>query len=251
VVTKENFLKIYREAHLKVLTPDLIKAAFCKVGIVPFNRNVITPKMMAPSCNTSYKVFTPVVPLTPVQIISDLLIDAIQPTTESWPGESSTMIFSPSHPLRIVLPQLASTEAGYLTSQSPIKSMSQLPDIPTIHISPVKHHAKASGMATKTSHEQKLQEGVTTKQAEADFWKRKVLQLQAMMVLQWLYCGCIHWQLRAKEIKDLKKGQKGVKSPGRDRESHLKVMTDDEFFKQVKVHQEAVEAVEAEGKTQK
>jgi len=37
VVMKENFLKIYGEAHLKVLTPDLIKATFRKVGIVPFN----------------------------------------------------------------------------------------------------------------------------------------------------------------------------------------------------------------------
>jgi hypothetical protein len=69
------------------------------------------------------------------------------------------------------------------------------------------------------------------------------------MVLQRPYCGCVHRQLRAKEIKDLKKGQKGAKLPGRDGESHL--MTDDKFFEQVKGHQEAVEAVEADCETRK
>jgi hypothetical protein len=65
-ITKENFLKIYGEAHLKVLVPDLIKATFHKVGIFPFNHNVVTAEMMAPSRDTSYKVFTPVIPSTPV-----------------------------------------------------------------------------------------------------------------------------------------------------------------------------------------
>ncbi|EKM77874.1 hypothetical protein AGABI1DRAFT_15505, partial [Agaricus bisporus var. burnettii JB137-S8] len=34
-ITKENFLTIYGRTHLKVLTPELIKTAFRKVGIVP------------------------------------------------------------------------------------------------------------------------------------------------------------------------------------------------------------------------
>ena len=77
-VSKENFLKVYGEAHLKVLTTELIRTAFRKTGIVPFNRNVITPDMMAPSRDSSYKVFTPIVPPTPVRIVTDLLVDAIQ-----------------------------------------------------------------------------------------------------------------------------------------------------------------------------
>ncbi|KDR81059.1 hypothetical protein GALMADRAFT_33231, partial [Galerina marginata CBS 339.88] len=36
-ISKENFLKVYGEAHLKVLKPELIQTAFCKTGIVPFN----------------------------------------------------------------------------------------------------------------------------------------------------------------------------------------------------------------------
>ncbi|KAF8230735.1 hypothetical protein L208DRAFT_1174756, partial [Tricholoma matsutake] len=40
-ITKENFLKVYGEVHLEVLAPDLMKTAFHKVGIVPFNCNVV------------------------------------------------------------------------------------------------------------------------------------------------------------------------------------------------------------------
>ena len=65
-ITKLNFLKVYGEAHLKMIMPDLIKTAFRKTGIYPFNREVITPEMMAPSRDTSYKIFVPIVPPTPV-----------------------------------------------------------------------------------------------------------------------------------------------------------------------------------------
>ncbi|KDR85855.1 hypothetical protein GALMADRAFT_36967, partial [Galerina marginata CBS 339.88] len=40
-ISKENFLKIYGEAHLTALKPDLIKMAFRKTGVVPFDRNAI------------------------------------------------------------------------------------------------------------------------------------------------------------------------------------------------------------------
>jgi hypothetical protein len=39
--------------------------------------------MMAPSCDTSFKIFTPIVPPTPVRIVTDLIIDIIQPPIPS------------------------------------------------------------------------------------------------------------------------------------------------------------------------
>ena len=36
-VMKSNFLSIYGWAHLHALTPDLIRTAFRKTGISPFN----------------------------------------------------------------------------------------------------------------------------------------------------------------------------------------------------------------------
>ncbi|KII87829.1 hypothetical protein PLICRDRAFT_81106, partial [Plicaturopsis crispa FD-325 SS-3] len=41
-VTKENFLSIYGEAHVQALTPEVIKSAFRKTGVWPFDPSVIT-----------------------------------------------------------------------------------------------------------------------------------------------------------------------------------------------------------------
>ena len=84
-------------------------------------------------------------------------------------------------------------------------------------------------------------------QAEADFSKGCMLQLQAAMVLQWLYCGHVRWQLGAKELK-AKKGKNAGKLLG-DGLPHL--LTDNEFFEKVNGHWEAVEAVEKVRETRK
>jgi hypothetical protein len=191
-ITPENFLKVYGEAHLKVLTPNLIKIAFHKVGIVPFNHDVVTPQMMAPSCNTSYEVFTPVIPSTPVHIVSDLLVDAVQPginMRRMQETKSSAMIISPSRPVRTALPLLASTDVGYLTSESPIGSSSQPPDMPTFEISPVKHHAKAAATRAQPTQIDDLTQALEVANAQLDMMKGQVLQLQATMVLQCVYCS--------------------------------------------------------------
>ena len=54
--------------------------------------------MIMLSRDTSYKVFTPIIPLTPIQIVSDLLVDAIQPpaVNEAAGQESSGQALSPS-----------------------------------------------------------------------------------------------------------------------------------------------------------
>jgi hypothetical protein len=44
-------------------------------------------------------------------------------------------------------------------------------------------------MGTTKEREKRLLEIVDTKQAHVDFLKGQVLQLQATMVLQWLYCA--------------------------------------------------------------
>ncbi len=52
---KENFLLVYGHAHQQALKPDLIATVFQKTGIWPFNPNVITEEMMAPSHETQWK----------------------------------------------------------------------------------------------------------------------------------------------------------------------------------------------------
>ena len=65
-ISKTNFLAIYGHALLCTLTAKNIKAAFRKTGVWPFNPNVISTKMMAPSKETSCEGHLPIVPTTPV-----------------------------------------------------------------------------------------------------------------------------------------------------------------------------------------
>lgn len=55
MISKENFLLVYSHAHQQALKPDLIAAAFRKTGVWPFNPNVVTEEMMAPSYETQWK----------------------------------------------------------------------------------------------------------------------------------------------------------------------------------------------------
>jgi len=76
-------------------------------------------EMMAPSHDTSYKVYTPVMPTKAVQVVMDLLIDAIQPLIampDQW--QSLGSLLSPSCPVCAALPMLTSSEAHFLATLS-------------------------------------------------------------------------------------------------------------------------------------
>lgn len=72
-ISKENFLTVYGLAHLRALTPEMIKAAFRKTGVWPFDPSVVTPSMMAPSKETLCEGQLPVPPATPVRAVAKLL----------------------------------------------------------------------------------------------------------------------------------------------------------------------------------
>lgn len=92
-----------------------------------------------------------------------------------------------------------------------------------------------------------LHEALVAKSAEADFFRARTIQLQAMMVLQQLYCARVHRQLRAQEVKS-----KGGKAKRRLCEDGLtRILTDDEFFERVVAHFKALEEEEAEKEARK
>ena len=62
---KNSFLTIYGRAHVRALTPSNIKAAFKKTGVWPFNPNVVTADMLAPSKATSCEAHLPSPPNDP------------------------------------------------------------------------------------------------------------------------------------------------------------------------------------------
>ena len=158
------------------------------------------------------------------------------------------MRVEPILPIHLAVPQLTSSDTRFLTSHSPVKSTMEPPDLPTMELSPVKPVAMRAGSADllkavpKMKLEKLLHEALIAKSAEADFFRGQTIQLQAIMVLQRLYCARVHHQLQAREVKT-----KGGKAKGRLHGDGLPcILTNDEFFEKVVAHFKALEEEEAE-----
>ncbi|RDB27179.1 hypothetical protein Hypma_004386 [Hypsizygus marmoreus] len=91
-VDKSNFLGVYAAAHAKTLTKENILAAFKKTGIVPFDPNVITEEMLAPSLTTSIHGQLPLPMESPVRVMHDMLQRYLarqaMSTNEDKPGDN-------------------------------------------------------------------------------------------------------------------------------------------------------------------
>ena len=74
-ISKENFVTIYSWAHLHVLTPEIIKSAFCKTGLWPFNQEVISKENMAPSKEMSCKGHLPAATAPEIVMLAKLMQD--------------------------------------------------------------------------------------------------------------------------------------------------------------------------------
>ncbi|KIK74541.1 hypothetical protein PAXRUDRAFT_40352, partial [Paxillus rubicundulus Ve08.2h10] len=72
-VIKSNFISVYSKAHREALTPENIHAAFCKTGVWPFNPNVVTAEMMAPSLETSSSGHLPLPQPSPVWAVMGVI----------------------------------------------------------------------------------------------------------------------------------------------------------------------------------
>jgi hypothetical protein len=155
-VSKLNFLSVYGRAHVRAFTKANILAAFSKTGIVPFNPNVVTTEMMAPSLETSISSLLPLVLTSPVQEVIDLIshhrarkrkreddidLQASRQTPPSTPtASSSNTMYTP---VKRGLNVLETTSVSFLVLDSPLVSTSRLPALQTIRISPHIHCDKA------------------------------------------------------------------------------------------------------------
>lgn len=72
-INKSNFLSVITNAYIQALTPGNIKTAFRKTGIHPFNPDVITPDMLAPSKETSLEANLPVESSDATKLFADML----------------------------------------------------------------------------------------------------------------------------------------------------------------------------------
>jgi len=254
-ISKENFLQVYGETHLAVLTPELIKTAFRKTGIVPFDCSVITGDKLAPSRDTSFRYFTPVEPSHDVRIMTELMADVLQPVVNGGDARSRNRLSNPqcdNFPIRAALPEFSASETGYLASQSPIKSSSNPPNLPTIPISPIKRrvsplfHDKEDSLLTmkvSTPLEKALQDALIAKDSEAKYYKSEAIKMQSAMVLQRLYCQRVRRQLGAKEEKTAKKKRKGGRING---DGLPRLLTSEMFLQVIEEHEAAEEEKQRE-----
>ena len=127
-VTKETFLKIYGEAHIRTLTPELVWKAFEKTGVYLFNPDIISPKMMTLSKETSLKGALPLLPPTPVCITATSLHNILHPPSkpDCHPGSLGQQAHTDVTDLvNCTIHQLEDPELRYLTHTSPIKASAQ------------------------------------------------------------------------------------------------------------------------------
>jgi hypothetical protein len=253
-VNKENFLAIYGAAHIRALTPEIISTAFRKTGVWPYDPGVITPAMMAPSLETSCEATLPIVPPTPVQLLTNLIRKVSEPAevveSASAPNAAQHMPNSDAgpnmthSPVKAALDNLKSTTAGFVISSSPIRSRSHLPIAPMARITPKRRpgtrYPELLNVEPETDREGLLQRALHRTEAREARHEGHVIAIQASLVLMQKYCDRVRSQLESHEKKTKKRGQ------GKNKRLHgdglPQLLTGDEFFSRV------VHAEEAHGK---
>ena len=248
-VSKVNFLEVYAKAHVRTFTKENILAAFKKTGMVPFNPDVITDTMMAPSLETSLTARLPLNLASPLQEIVDLLSchRARKRSREDLPDPEGEARHTPSRrlapdsepdytPVRRAVNGLASTSAAFLVSNSPLLSSSHLPALQTYEISP--HHNRNQlllDMPPTTEREQLLIQALEERNHHISYQSQVIGGLQAQSILHSAYVEDLRGQLQGLEEKKAKGQNKGrINTDGMP-----KILTQDEVFNAVaKAHAE-------------
>lgn len=233
-MNKTNFLAVYTEAQAKTLTPQNIKAAFRKTGVIPFNPDVVTEEMMAPSLATSTRSMVPVQQSSAVKVMSEMVIDymdyqKIQSSAgESSAGPSATFGAS-SAPIFIqsAVNSLTATAAAFLISPTDIISTSAPPTFIPSTISPPKpsRYRELLENPTLTAHEHSLRDALLESEVRAETRKEMMMEMQAGVVLANIYTSRVQGQLHASEQKKNKKGKKRLMGDGK-----AKYFTGDDFY---------------------
>lgn len=207
-VSKMNFVRVYAKAHVRSFTKENILAAFRKTGIVPFNPDVITDTMMAPSLETSVSTHLPLKLASPIQEIVDLVShhrarckrraasdeqDDAEDTNRHTPTRRLTVGSQPSSeqdytPVRRAMNALSSTSASFLVSNLPITSLAHLPPLQTSEISPnVNRFQSLLDIPATTEKERLLMIALECRNTAISAQKIAIGALQAQTILHSAY----------------------------------------------------------------
>lgn len=241
-------MAVYAKAHIRTFTEGNIRAAFAKTGIVPYNPDVVTTEMMAPSLETSITSLLPLGLASPIREIVDLIshynarkrkqqeTEEANLVEELQPEQGAAASSPPYTPVRRGLASLATTSALFLVSDSPIPSSATLPPLFTGIITPppIQQDAMLLDIEPSTKNEAKLQEALHTSNRIVALQNQAMVGMQAQTVLQSMYLEHVQGQLQAKEDKKVKKKKTGkINMDGR-----AKILTQDDIIAGVKEWQE-------------
>jgi hypothetical protein len=236
-VTKTNFLSVYAQAHLKALTEENILAAFRKTGIVPFNPDMITDQMMAPSATSSTRGNLPLPMESPVRVMNDMIHRYLARQSDDYEmadslGDEEDLPGSVNQitPIRAAIDDLASTSASFLVSHSLPQSTMSIPLFRPDTISPFKsRYADLLGREPVTQMERELQDALAQSEAQDERRKHQMVGMQATTMLHAMYASKVQGYLQAhKENKKAKRSRKKIVGNGMPR-----LFDADEFYNTV------------------
>ena len=214
---------MYAAAHTCALTEDVVKAAFARTGVVPYNPQAIQTAVFKPSIETSaIETGTPVpdtlIPPTPIRQVQRMIQDA------SCDVSLASTCFPTPHALEIPTPDLGphlqhptideqsesfieslkafqTTSVGFLFSEEPVASTSEIPKAqPSSILPPLPDYIKKLlSTPAKTEVEQQYHDALLEmSQCEAKL-KEFISGLQASNLLQGAYLERVCSQMHAKK----------------------------------------------------
>ena len=255
-VKKEHFLTVYAAAHKRAFAEDTVKAAFAKTGVYPYNPDAISQPMFKPSIessNVGSGLPLPNIqePATPFRIVRRMLRDVSQATSRDsslastrCPSPNRSGVQTPAsdtdaHVAAVAesLQALQASSAGFLVSDQPIASSSQIPEIiPVQALPPLEAKIQELVSAVPdTDRERMLQEALQESLRREAHREGVLAGFQAALILQNLYCERVRAQLNTKE--------KGKAKNDRLLGSGMPVaLSGDEFYERVAQKKKAQEA---------
>ena len=284
-INKSNFLSVISNAYISALTSGNIKTAFRKTGVVPFNPNVITPDMLAPSKETSVESHLPVdfdvKTSDGAKVFADMLrkLRDVEERESEFGGtdpsssdsetpdpsekeaspvlEPEAATSTPTHRtstiniLEEAVAALKKTNLAYLATHTPTASSDTMPKTATRNkaqvAGPVNNSAAALSIEPLTSNELLLLAALRESESRNVRTEIHAFELQASNILNEAYTERLRKALEAKEEKQNKR-RKVTKLVG---DGLPRLLTGDAFYELAKEKEKEVRDVEKQKEARK
>lgn len=213
-------MKVYAEAHLKALTKENILAAFRKTGIVPFNPDVITDEMLAPSQTSSTEGPLPLPAEEPTTILTDMIHRIVARQAITSAGDNTTAAgaitrTTTTTPIQFATNALKTTSASFLVTPETPKSSMTIPQYRPYTISPKKdRYLHLIKREPETEAEVQMRDALKESEAREHHRKCAMTEMQANVVLQSLWSSKLKSHLEEHEVKAKAKKSNRVLSDG-------------------------------------